>query len=153
MRVSIFAVLAIALGITSYGAFAHMGATGIVKQRMDAMKEIGRSMKTVGRMIKGETAFNSSTVAKAAETIEGHAEEIPELFPDNEESRQPVSEATDAIWLQNDRFEAIAQELANAAVLLGEAAETDDPAAVRAAFAQTGRTCSACHEDFRQKKQ
>ena len=33
---------------------AHEGATGMVMHRMEAMKEISESMKTIAAMVKGE---------------------------------------------------------------------------------------------------
>lgn len=129
-------------------ALAHSGATGIVAERMEAMKDIAAQMKTLGTMLKGEREWDSETAASAASTIAGHAAEIPRQFPDG--SVQPPSEARPAIWKDWDGFTETAQALESAAAALAETAwAAEDAAAIRPAFAAVGGTCSACHEDFR----
>ena len=43
----------------------------------------------------------------------------------------------------------LARDLAMASRELAIAAEKGDPAAVKAALGSTGRTCKACHDEFR----
>ena len=77
-------VLAAALGIggASAIALAHDGATGMVMQRMEAMKEIGQSMKSIAAMVKGDAAFNGEAVQASAAVIAGHAKHMPHMFPE-----------------------------------------------------------------------
>ena len=44
----------LALSVSCGLALAHSGATGIVKQRMDAMKDIAAQMKLIGAMVRAE---------------------------------------------------------------------------------------------------
>ena len=41
---------------------AHSGATGIVKERMDAMKDIGRATKLVAAMFQGKQPYDAAAV-------------------------------------------------------------------------------------------
>ena len=51
----------IALTLTATGAvLAHSGATGVVKQRMDAMVDMGDKSKIVANMFKGKTEFDKA---------------------------------------------------------------------------------------------
>jgi hypothetical protein len=43
-------------------AFAHDGATGIVKERMDAMLTLGSTMKSLLKIVKGRVKFDASKV-------------------------------------------------------------------------------------------
>jgi cytochrome c556 len=136
----------------SGSVFAHQGATGVVKERMRAMKSIKDSMAVIGAMIKGGREFDPSEAKGAADIIRVHAEAMPELFPVTEESRQAVSEAKPAVWQEKDRFDSLAQELEEKAITLASAIDSGDQDTVRQAFLATGKSSSSCHEDFRQKK-
>lgn len=144
------ALAAAALALTTFAslAFAHSSATGIVKQRMDLMEEIAESMKQVGSMIRGQTPFKADTVRAAAESMADHAGKMTDMFPRN--STGGPSEALPAIWEDWDGFAGLADELEARAVTLSQAAQNaqgvDD---IGPYFADLGRTCSACHEDFR----
>ena len=66
--------------IISSLSYAHDGATGVIKQRMDMMGEIAKAMKSIGQMIKGEQAYNSEVATAAAREIEKHSEGLLQLF-------------------------------------------------------------------------
>ncbi|MEO1113780.1 MAG: cytochrome c [Pseudomonadota bacterium] len=141
-------LLALAVG----GAFAHGGATGIVKERMDAMTEISRNVKVVGQMLKGTAAYSSDEIARAAKDIAAHAgDAMTELFPEG--SLKAPTEASPAIWAQWPEFTAYAESLQTSArALEGLAAQGAEQKAVAAAFGKVAATCKTCHEAFRIKK-
>jgi cytochrome c556 len=143
---AIFALLAAA-----GAAFAHGGATGIVKERMDAMSEIGDQMKLVGGMIKGGT-YDAAQVSAAGGTIASHAgSALVELFPEG--SLQAPTEASPAIWTDWATFQASASELEEAALALeGLADKGAGRAEIAPAFRTLAETCKTCHQSFRIKK-
>ena len=49
---------AIAVTGTAVAALAHSGATGVVKDRMEAMKAMGDAVKTVTPMMRGEAEYD-----------------------------------------------------------------------------------------------
>ena len=51
--------LAVAVGGTTSLVYAHSGAKGMVKERMEMMKGMGDAMKTMGAMFKGEALSSS----------------------------------------------------------------------------------------------
>ena len=131
---------------------AHSGATGIVKERMDLMKSIADQMKAVGRMIKGEDDFDAQKVAKAAEVIVRHAEKVPEMFPEG--SNDSPSEALPTIWQDWETFLQLTADMKQQASNLRTAAKkAADIDGIRPQFAAVGKTCSACHQDFRKKNE
>ena len=91
-------------------AYAHGGATGIVKERMDAMAAMGKAVKTVAPMMRGETAYDAETVRDAARLFQQHAgESMTKLFPEG--TGGVPSEAKDEVWTDWDRFAALASQL------------------------------------------
>lgn len=156
------AALAVGVALVAGGVgegFAHGGASGIVKERMDSMEAMGDHAKAVGDMLKGKRALEPEAVREAAASFVEHGERIPELFPDTEESRRGAkTEALPEIWEDWDGFSEIAarfvddsRTLAAAAETLGDDAALDDPAArpIKAAFFRAAKNCSGCHERFR----
>jgi len=133
---------------TAAGAFAHSGAKGVVKDRMDLMKDIAGQMKIVAGMIKGEAQFDAGVVSRAAMAIASHADEIPQYFPEG--SLEVPSEALPDIWKDWDTFLELTDDFQEKAIALSESAlSAADAAAMRPQFLELGKTCSSCHQEFR----
>lgn len=141
------------LGIASASAIglAHDGATGMVMQRMEAMKEIGQSMKSIAAMVKGDAPFSGEAVQASASVIAGHAKHMPHMFPEG--SLDKPTEALPVIWTNWDRFTEIATKLNSDALALAEVGKTASSAKdILPQLADVGKSCKACHQDFRLAK-
>ena len=141
------------VGIGFGGVLAHEGATGVVKQRMDAMKAMATAMKAVGGMMKGEASYDAAKAMASAREIGAHSGTVmTTLFPPG--SLHPPSEATAEIWRDWTRFEQEARDLGVAAkdfeATVTAGAKVPEP--MRGAFRRLGESCVSCHESFRQKK-
>lgn len=173
MRQTAFVTItAVLVAFAGAGVLAHSGATGIVKQRMDSMEAIGRSMKALNAMLRGEQAYDAVRVRALAREIGRHGgDNMTKLFPNG--SMHDPTRALPAIWTEWDRFAALAGRLADSAAALEVAADnrrapsasgttrdgnsapgidqlsTMSPEVV---FAHLANTCTACHRDFREKK-
>ena len=102
-------------------AFAHSGATGVVKERMDAMKSMGEAIKQITPMMSGEAAYDQAAVRAAAQSIAKDAgEAMTSLFPEG--STDHPSEVLPRTWDEWDRFVALADQLQVAASGLALAA-------------------------------
>lgn len=135
----------------SGAAFAHSGATGIVKERMDMMLEIGDDMELIGNMVRGKTPYDAEAAERAALSIADHAGAFTAVFPPG--SLQHPTEALPAIWDNWDEFADLSEKLkTDANALASVAAMSTSGAEISAQFADMGRSCSACHEKFRVKK-
>ena len=131
--------------------YAHSGASGVVKSRMDVMSSIAKSMKAIGAMMKGEAAFDAGVVKSSATEIAKHAKHIPHLFPEG--SNKKPTEALPAVWTDWEKFTKIAVDMDAAAQALAGAAEAaTGPGDIGAQLGALGNTCKACHSDFRLKK-
>jgi len=144
------AVWAIGLAMTASAVFAHGGATGIVKERMDAMGELAKAAKLLGGMARGKTKMDIDVIRQSALTIKGHAgRNMTGLFPEG--SLHSPTEARPEIWSNWAEFESLAMELETRAGELA-ALGTQDAGGFRASFGAIAKTCSSCHEKFRIKK-
>jgi len=142
-----------AILIFSGGTFAHEGATGIVKERMDLMSSIADGSKLVGDMLKGKREMDFAAIINAAQLNQNHAARIPELFPDSEESRKGhKTEALPVIWERWSEFESLAKKLEEESARLAELAETANKQAIRKQFLKVAKSCRGCHSDFRKPK-
>jgi len=138
-----FLVFAVLFAIPTQ-ALAHSGATGIVKKRMEVMKDVGAVMKELGAMVKGDVGSDASTVARRAGDLSAHAVDMPGLFPEG--SMHGPSEALPQIWEDFEGFSQIASDLESAAANLSA---VTDATALPAALGAAGKTCKACHSDYR----
>ena len=130
--------------------FAHGGAMGIVKERMDLMSAIGKNMKSVAAMVKGEAKFDPTAIETSAKSMAEHSTKINDLFPKG--SLDKPTEALPSIWEDWDRFAQLSKDLETEANKLAEVATSGDKRAVMMQFAKIGKVCSTCHTNFRIKK-
>lgn len=129
-------------------ADAHEGATGVVKERMDLMKQVGKDMKSLSKMFKGEEEYDQSRVETLASEVESRSgRSLTDLFPEG--SIFGPSEALDEIWKEWPSFEKSAEEMREAATLLKSSASKGRDEA-RTAFGKVANTCKACHDKFKE---
>jgi len=131
-------------------AAAHEGATGVVAQRMDAMKQMGQHMKALGNMLAGKTAFDQATAKRLAETMHEHCEHVMHMFPPGSDGHH--TEATPAVWNRQAEFNERMRRFDAAVEELVAAAASGDKTQLETEFKAVGQECSGCHDDFRRKK-
>jgi cytochrome c556 len=139
--------LAVALVVPSLTS-AHEGATGIVKERMDAMTSMSKTMKTIGRFI--EANRNLTGIQEEAGRIREIAAHIPQWFPPG--STTKPTDALPTIWQRWPDFQAKAMQLEQDSAKLAAMAASGDPKGTATQFRTVGQTCTGCHTDYRQKQ-
>ncbi len=170
---------AVAASIFAATAFAHGGAKGIVKERMDGMSALGDTVKSLAPMMRGEGDYDAEAVRQGAEVIRSHAgTSLTKLFPIG--SGGMPSEAKDTVWQDWEEFAALSERLhlyseglalaadnglmmtqettANTGTMMGGSAPMASNAlgleelaemSAEGVFAMISQTCSACHTKFR----
>ena len=104
---------------------AHGGATGVVKERMDQMSDMKKSIKIMAAMFRGKTPYQVQEVRSQALKIKAHsAVTLTDLFPEG--SLTDSSEAKAEIWNEWDKFKALAEDLENISQALSEVADIRD---------------------------
>lgn len=108
--------------VIAIAAYAHSGASGVVKERMDAMGAMQDAMKRLLPVMQGQADYDAEAVRTEAAIIAGLAgEALTRMFP--EDSIAPPSEAKEAIWQDWDSFAAMSEQLEVAANGLAAAAD------------------------------
>ncbi|EAR08176.1 c-type cytochrome [Reinekea blandensis] len=135
----------IGAGLLSVAVLAHADATGVVKERMDAMSAIGDANKPLVAISRGRADFDLTTVMNSANTIAEHSgSSLLEMFPEG--STSDASDAKEAIWSDWETFSEYAMSMETAAMDL---AEIDNEEAFASAYREVSSNCSGCHRKFR----
>ena len=138
----------IALIATGSAVLAHSGVKDPdVMKRMVGMSTLADQMKIIGAMHKRQAPFDAAAVDAALDRIAAEADAIPALFENA--AQDPKSEALPAIWEDFDTFTAQAVDLRDAARDLSGTIEQQGD--LKQVMNEIGKTCGACHADFRAK--
>ena len=101
-----FFLLAVSAGLLlSVSAFAHKGATGIVKERMDNFKASQMALKQI---LAASKRNDFEAIVPLANQIKNWAEIMPTKFPSGSDG--PPSEAALTIWIDFEGFKSAAKE-------------------------------------------
>jgi cytochrome c556 len=152
MRKSLVAaVVAVTLGGLAGFAAAQVKPDTLVKQRQSAMTLIGKYWGPIAGMASGKVSpYNADVIARNATYLENLAQMPWDGF--HESTKDEKTRALPATWSQKAKFDELAQRLQTETAKLGELARKKDEAGVKQQYAAVGKTCGACHEDFRQKQ-
>ena len=105
----------------------------------------------VGGMLRG-APFDAAVVQKAAERLEVTGGLIPDVFAlDTHTYTGTPTKAREGIWTNKSDFDGKANDLVKAAADLEAAAKTGDKGATLKAAGAVGKSCGACHDQFRDK--
>jgi len=129
---------------------AQKSATGVVKMRMDHMKAMGTEMKRIGAMVRGKKRFDGSKIAAASEKIADHGRKSSKLFPKG--SWQNPTRALPKIWKDWRGFTRAMNSMVRSAIVLAESGRAGNKARANTAFIALGKSCGACHRNYRVKK-
>jgi cytochrome c556 len=139
---AIFLAVLLAAGV----AAAHEGATGVVAQRMDIMKQMGQHMKALGTILAGKTAFDQATAKRLAETMHEHCEHVMHMFPPGSDGHH--SAANRAAWERLPEFDARMRRFDAAVEELVTVAASGEKTRLEAEFKAVGHECSGCRDDL-----
>ena len=142
MRHALILSAVLALGVGA--AFAQSGP---IDQRKAEMKAMGGAAGGMGKMLKGEEAFDLAKVKTALETITKNAKSSPALYPAG--SGTGDTKAAPAIWDNKAKFDGLFAKLDTDAT--SALAAINDEASFKAGAGKVLGNCGACHTDFRAK--
>ena len=144
MRMRIAGSALAAVGVLMAGV--AVSQEDVIAKRLELMKELGPSLKTVSQMLNGQIEFNPDAAKQAMLKVAEHGKELPALFP---EGSHVGTRASELIWAEFDQFTAIYADLEAAGRAGAEAAAANDVEGVRAALEAAGNACISCHEKYR----
>lgn len=142
MRHYVIAITAISIATS---ALAHTGATGIVLERMESMKEMNEATKALALIRTGALPFEPELLARVTNLIASNADLIPAQYPDD--SFASPSEAMPSIAANRADFDARAIALADLARSIQTAPDLETALPQIVAL---GQSCGGCHRIYRE---
>lgn len=136
----------------SFGSgLAHSESTGIPEAdaRISKMKELGKNMKAIAAVAKGEAAYSAALNGNAMK-ISAIAKEMSLLFPAG--SGGDKTRAKPEIWMKTAEFNMAVGNFQAAVSGLVKGVATGQQADIGQALQATGKTCGGCHKPFRVPK-
>ena len=143
---STFAALAVVFAVGAALAQSDPAAT-----RENLMKQNNTHARAVVQMMRGQRPFDAAAVEAAFAQWADTAQKLPALFPENAKTGG-ANRASPKIWDNKKDFD-------EKAVAFGKAvADNRDKGkgsldGLKAAVPLVGKTCDACHEDYRLPEQ
>ncbi|WP_299298726.1 cytochrome c [uncultured Tateyamaria sp.] len=135
------------------GSHANPALEGAVKARNAQMSVIAYHTGLLGGMAKGDVPYDAATAVAAAENLASAAamKRAVLWIEGTEQGAVAGSRAKAEIWSDAAGFEekAVALEAASSAMITAAGTDLD---ALRAAMADVGGSCGACHKAYRGPK-
>ncbi len=142
--------LVIAISTLAFAASA--ASADPISDRQAIMKERGKAVGTLSKMVKGEQPFDAAEVMSALQVLQANAEKFDAdaLFPPGTETGGDTT-VSPKVWEDMAGFKA-AEDKFLADVKAANAAAPADLDALKVQLGVVGNDCAACHKAFRIKK-
>ena len=151
MKKAMQVVLGVALaGVVTAASAQGVPADRAIKFRQGVLTAMGWNMGPMGAMVKGERPYNKDEFLMRATNLDELAKMPWEGFTPGSDQGAPTK-AKPEIWKDAAKFKQAQDALIAASAKLVAAAKTGTLDAVKGPFGDVGKTCSACHDDFRNK--
>ena len=142
--------VAVVMGVAvAQGALAQAKPEVLVKQRQAAMTLIGKYFGPMAAMAQGKAPFNASVVQRNAGFVDNLSRMPWDGF--DASTRSLDTRALPAVFNDTAKFKEAANRMENEAAKLVAVSKSGDEGAVKAQIGALGKSCGACHDDFRQK--
>jgi cytochrome c556 len=147
--------LAIALGAgLSQAAFSQVKPEILVKQRQAAMTLQGKYFGLLAAMAQGKVPYNKDAVVRNAELLSALSKMPWDGFAESTKDEKSVKTAAlPTIWKDADKFKQAQERFQDEVSKLVQVSKRGDEAAIKAQIGAIGKSCGACHGDFREKQQ
>ncbi|MDO4696983.1 MAG: cytochrome c [Neisseria sp.] len=121
----------------------------ISQNRTTAFKKMMPDFAIMGKMVKGEEAFDEAKFRSAAAAFSEHAKKPFEFF---ESDPQGNGDALSDVWDKPQEFAAAREQFLQAVENLNTAAQTAKLDELKTAYSEVGASCKSCHDSFRRPK-
>jgi cytochrome c556 len=128
-------------------------AQGAADYRAANMSMIGYHMGPMAMMAKGKMDFDADTFAKNADAMAALSQLVATgyaIAPDDSVDTIDYK-AKAEIWENKEDFDAKNDDFVKAAAALAEAAKSGDKDAMMGKFKDLGKSCKACHKEYKEK--
>jgi cytochrome c556 len=149
MKKTFLAAVAAAACVTSLGAAAQFQKPeDAIKYRQSAFTVLAAHFGRVAAMAQGKAPFDAKAAADNG-AIAATMAPLPFAgFGAGTDKGRP-NRAKPEVWSKAADFKAKADDMQAAMVKFGEASKTGNLDTIKAAVGDVGKTCKACHDDYR----
>ena len=147
-KLTLISAIVIALSWTALAHEGHEHATGVVRERMELMTDMGKRLLAISKRLRANKELDR--IGPDARAVHELARKIVEEFPPG--STQSPTAAKPVIWQQWDDFTEKAKKLQTEAEKLSKI-NAGDGDALRAQFRAVAYACDGCHETYRIPKE
>lgn len=149
MRIkSIAAIAVLGLAITVPAAAQFRNAEAAVEYRQGAFTVMSNHFARIGSMVKGDTPYNAAAAIASADVVAMMSKLPYEAFVEGTSGTKKGSPKPN-VWTERAKFEDLAKKMQGEVIKLAAATRTNSLDAIKPAFAEAGKACKACHDDFR----
>ncbi len=120
-----------------------------IKYRKAAFTVMASHFGRLGPVVKGERPYNAEEVAANVAIVEQMVKLPYVAFIAG--SDKGDTKAKPEIWANEAKFKAAADTTGKAVAALGVAAKAGNLDQIKLAFGEAGKSCKACHDDFRKE--
>lgn len=145
--------MALVLGLGaaySLPAWSQAKPDVLVKQRQSAMALQGKYFGPLNLMAQGKVPYNQQVVARNAEYLQVLSKMPWDGFV--ESTKGEKSAALPAVYSDQAKFKQLSERLESETAKLAQVSKSGDEASVKQQITAVGKSCGACHEDFREKR-
>jgi cytochrome c556 len=156
-RIALQLLVVVALA-APLAASAQMKPEEAIRARQSIMRVVALNFGPLAKMGSGDVALNKAVFQANAARVEAIWAMNPAQYfvpgtdkPVTGAKIATFSDARPEIWSQPDKFRVAAERASQQVGLLAQAARSGDEVAMRAAAGEVGKSCKACHDEFRAK--
>ena len=139
--------------ILSSSAFAQ-NVEDIIKYRINIMKSLGNHISIIAANLKGKVSINEDILPHSQSMLLTLSSlNIEKIFPINTQaSDSPKTKSLDSIWVEKELFQKSMLQSIEKTKDLVKAAESGNNQNIAKSLGALGKSCGACHDKFRKKK-
>lgn len=148
---ALLCALALSVGAGyAFTAAAQPKPEQLVKHRQSAMALIGWYFGPIGAMMRGDRPFDAAIVARNAGYLEVLSHMPAEGFQPS--TKDEKTRTRPEVWTDKAKFDQGMESMQGEIAKLAQVARGGDQAAIRTQFGAVGKTCAACHDNYRVKQ-
>lgn len=145
--------MAIAAGVASVAAgaaYAQFAPKEAVGARVNGYRETGAAFKTLNDQLKSDTPAKIMLRISAKRIVQTGQEQYGWFPAGSGPEAGAKTKVKAAVWADPAGFKAAQDKFQQQAVLMAQAVDKGDPAAMKAQVKALGQTCAACHSKYRE---
>ena len=147
---ALLCALALSVGAGfAFNAFAQAKPEQLVKQRQSGMALIGWYFGPIGAMMRGDRPYDAAVVMRNADYLEVLSKMPQEGFQPS--TKDEKTKAKPEVWSDKGKFDKAMENMQAEIGKFKQVAHGGDQGAIKTQFGAVGKSCAACHDDFRMK--